>query len=384
MLSALEVDRTRIALIESQICDLEDSIVTLRLEQALAQQRLQSYIYPVLTLPPEIVSEIFIHTLPLYPYCPLFTGPFSPTSLTHICREWREIALSTPALWRAIPLSLDPDDLPFEEQVRISDLWLKRSGSCRLSIRFDGDDEIGEYRGRVADVLTSVFPHATRWECLKLEVSSYQLRELEGSNMPLLRHLDMWLHEDSDVAIKAISFRDLPLLRSVTLNGSAAAWVILPWDQLTSLVLSSGYLHECVPILQQTPNLAHCKLHIAAFDADTIHVIALPCLQSLVLIHLGLRRHSGRYLESFIVPVLRSLQIPEIFLGDEPIRFLTEFVSRSGSRLQEVRVTDVRLSRDLYLEALRSVHRLYFDKDYTPAAHKKDWAITSSDQAEEC
>ncbi|KAF8207679.1 hypothetical protein K438DRAFT_342486 [Mycena galopus ATCC 62051] len=380
MLSALEADRTRSALIESQICDLEDSITTLRLEQALVQQRLQSYIYPVLTLPPEIVSEIFIHILPLYPGFPPLTGTLSPTSLTHVCREWREIALSIPALWRAISLSLDN---PFEEQVHISDLWLKRSGSYRLSIQLDGEDQDGEYRGEVAKILTSVSSQATRWEYLKLQVSSYQLRELEGSNMPLLHHLDLRLHEDSEVAVNTIAFRQLPLLRSVALNDIAASWVILPWDQLTSLVLNSVYLHECVPILEQTSNLAHCELHIFAFGADTTHVISLPCLQSLVLIHPGLRQHSGRYLESFIVPVLRSLQIPEIFLGDEPIRFLTEFVSRSGSKLQEVRVTDVRLSRNLYLEALHSVHRLYFDEDYNPAAREKDWAITSSDQAEE-
>ncbi|KAF8207692.1 hypothetical protein K438DRAFT_1755126 [Mycena galopus ATCC 62051] len=361
---------------KSQTRDPEDPPATLRLEQALAQQRLQSYIYPVLTLPPEIVSEIFIHIIPQYPCCPPLTGTLSPTSLTHICRKWRAIALSTPALWRAIQLSLD--SLPVEGQVHISDQWLKRSGSCRFSIQLDG------YLGRIANVLTSVFRHATRWECLKLEVSPYQLRELEGSNMPLLSHLDLRLHEDSEVAVDAIAFRDLPLLRSVTLNDIAASWVILPWDQLTSLVLNSVYLHECVPILQQTSNLAHCELHIFASDADTIHVIDLPCLQSLVLIHPGRRRDSGRYLESFIVPALRSLQIPEIFLGDDPIHFLTEFVSRSGSKLQEVRVTNLRLeSRNMYCEALRSVHRLYFDEDDNPAAREEDSAITSSDQAEE-
>ncbi|KAJ7641164.1 hypothetical protein FB45DRAFT_712335, partial [Roridomyces roridus] len=57
---------------------------------------------PVLTLPNEITSEIFVHFLPPYPVCPPMTGLDSPTSLTHICRQWREIALATPKLWRAI------------------------------------------------------------------------------------------------------------------------------------------------------------------------------------------------------------------------------------------------------------------------------------------
>ncbi|KAJ6560151.1 hypothetical protein B0H19DRAFT_945240, partial [Mycena capillaripes] len=66
------------------------------------QERLNSFKYPVLTLPAEIISEIFVHFLPIYPSCPPLTGFLSPTLLTQICRKWRHIALTTPALWRAI------------------------------------------------------------------------------------------------------------------------------------------------------------------------------------------------------------------------------------------------------------------------------------------
>ncbi|KAJ7705931.1 hypothetical protein B0H14DRAFT_2415857, partial [Mycena olivaceomarginata] len=53
---------------------------------------------PVLTLPNEIISEIFVQFLPVYPLSSPSTGPFSPTLLTQICRRWREIALTTPLL----------------------------------------------------------------------------------------------------------------------------------------------------------------------------------------------------------------------------------------------------------------------------------------------
>ncbi|KAJ7854619.1 hypothetical protein B0H13DRAFT_1480666, partial [Mycena leptocephala] len=88
---------------------------------------------PVLTLPNEIISEIFVHFLPIYPRFPPLHGSLSPTSLTHICRKWHEIALATPLLWRAFRLSSD-DSIPFERQRDISELWLKRSRSCPLSI----------------------------------------------------------------------------------------------------------------------------------------------------------------------------------------------------------------------------------------------------------
>jgi hypothetical protein len=77
----------------------------LRSEKSAAQERLDSYKYPVLTLPSEIVCNIFIHFLPIYPTCPPLTGPLSPILLTHICGGWREIALALPVLWRAITMS---------------------------------------------------------------------------------------------------------------------------------------------------------------------------------------------------------------------------------------------------------------------------------------
>ncbi|KAJ7277511.1 hypothetical protein C8J57DRAFT_1007682, partial [Mycena rebaudengoi] len=56
---------------------------------------------PILTLPPEIGSEIFLQCLPGVVY------PISsevPLSLLGICRAWNALALSTPALWTRIDI----------------------------------------------------------------------------------------------------------------------------------------------------------------------------------------------------------------------------------------------------------------------------------------
>ncbi|KAJ7280873.1 hypothetical protein C8J57DRAFT_1174466 [Mycena rebaudengoi] len=60
------------------------------------QTHVDEYKYPILTLPTEITSEIFVHFLPPYPQCPPATGLSSPELLCQICQVWREIALSTP------------------------------------------------------------------------------------------------------------------------------------------------------------------------------------------------------------------------------------------------------------------------------------------------
>ncbi|KAJ7720927.1 hypothetical protein B0H16DRAFT_1386558, partial [Mycena metata] len=92
-------DRTRIAVIKAKILELERLLSSLNEEKDILQDRLDAYTYPVLTLPNEIVSEIFIHFLPVYPKTPPMIGRSSPNVLGQICRRWREIAFGTPALW---------------------------------------------------------------------------------------------------------------------------------------------------------------------------------------------------------------------------------------------------------------------------------------------
>ncbi|KAJ7716293.1 hypothetical protein B0H16DRAFT_1801625 [Mycena metata] len=66
-------DRERIADLAARIIDLECSLRALRVEKALLeaeqdiiQDRLSAYTYPVLTLSPELVSEIFEHFVPVF------------------------------------------------------------------------------------------------------------------------------------------------------------------------------------------------------------------------------------------------------------------------------------------------------------------------------
>ncbi|KAJ7174098.1 hypothetical protein C8R43DRAFT_635436 [Mycena crocata] len=106
-MSAREADRARVAEIDIEIRDLEGRIHILRVEREAIQERIQTYIYPVLSLPTEITPEIFLQLIPLYPDCPPLTGSLSPSLLTHICRQWRNIALDRPILWRAPDTALE-------------------------------------------------------------------------------------------------------------------------------------------------------------------------------------------------------------------------------------------------------------------------------------
>ncbi|KAJ7641150.1 hypothetical protein FB45DRAFT_862401 [Roridomyces roridus] len=144
-----------------------------RVERDESQQRLDAYRYPVLTLPNEIVSEIFVHTLPLYPACPPLMGPASPIPLAHICRKWREIAVSTPGLWRSICATAYGQVIS-RKQTEVVRTWLDRSGSCPLSIQIETAEDNHP-------VLQEIHLHRERWEHILEVISAPALQELRIS-----------------------------------------------------------------------------------------------------------------------------------------------------------------------------------------------------------
>ncbi|KAF7343914.1 F-box domain-containing protein [Mycena venus] len=347
----MEADRTRLSDIEVQILDLERSLSALHGEKEVVQERLDSYRYPVLTLPNETVSEIFVHFLPIYPFCPPLVGVLSPTTLTHICRKWREVALATPMLWRAIKLS---DTVTFERQVQISDLWIRRSCSSPLSVFM--------HRSAIsAEMIPALIAHRARWEHLNLHILSPSPSMIDGP-MPLLRHLDLSTAKmDEDV-----TFHEVPLLRTVILTGCYTSRITLPWVQLTSLTLNSVVPDQCVPILQQTASLVHCHLYLWVFDDSEVFDppnITLPCLESL-----SFNPNCDsvtEFLECFIVPALLTLEIPESFLGSAPIQSLESFISKSGCSLQDVCITGARrVHEDSYRTAFPSIPNFSFPGRY--------------------
>ncbi|KAJ7616768.1 hypothetical protein DFH06DRAFT_1483656 [Mycena polygramma] len=335
MLDALEQDRAHILILAAQILDLEMALTTLRTEKTQVQERLDSYRYPVLTLPNELLSEIFVQFLPAYPECPSFTGAFSPTLLTQICRQWREIALATPSLWRAIQLTLSDNELDMStRQFEMSDVWLARSGCSALSFRI-------HEKGMQVETFRTLAPHYARVEYLDLRLCRSR-SGIEGP-MPLLRHLEVdldYIPTSTSDPRDVFSCREAPLLRTVKLNDFAAFHVTVPWGQLTDLTLTTVYPTECEPVLRRVPDLVHCELWIT-YDPDydgPSSEIPLLRLESLIMHNYEHEATTG-FLHAFMTPALRRLQIPEPSLAPNPIDNLRAFISKSVCRLQELGVT---------------------------------------------
>ncbi|KAJ7122632.1 hypothetical protein C8R43DRAFT_1032164 [Mycena crocata] len=368
-------DRARIANINLQILELKRSLSALRREKRLAQERLASYAYPVLTLPNEITSEIFLHFIPVYPLHPSIKGLLSPTLLTHICRQWRNTALTTPALWRSISVESVDHDSDLENSIRLK-LWMTRSRSLPVSICFRRNLYKRCYSPQL--YISALIPHRARWEYLELKwmPEEFGASSFLSGPMPSLREIKFsWEDKPSSVV-----FVDAPLLRSVDLHCFADA-VNLPFAQLTSLTLTSVEPFECTPILQRTRNLVHCALTLYPSDDNPPQPeIELHILESLIFVEDAIFTD---YAETFIVPALRILEIPDGFLGEDPLRSLASLISKSGCQIQELRITGTRLiTKTSYREAFPSIPKLTFDLDSESEDEVSDAKTDSTSESE--
>ncbi|KAJ7025416.1 hypothetical protein C8F04DRAFT_967748 [Mycena alexandri] len=186
----------------------------LKAEQHILRDRINVYIYPVLTLPPEVVSEIFVHFLSVYPKRAPQKGLLSPIILAQICGLWRQIAFSTPRLWRTFGITLT-DESDGAGQVSAVETLLQRSGSCPLSVEFSYS------RYDASPLFQTITAHRARWQHLKLCIHVRDLSTMFGLGpFPILRSLTTtgWLASPMDFGYRSTTSLAAPLLHRVALG----------------------------------------------------------------------------------------------------------------------------------------------------------------------
>lgn len=102
-------------------------------------------------LPNELLIAFFDHCVP-YPTRdrpgPRVSRNHPAVVLSHVCRDWRELTLSTPRLWSRLYIETPPSDsftdATAQEWSRLLDklqntvrAWIERSAECQLTIFLD-------------------------------------------------------------------------------------------------------------------------------------------------------------------------------------------------------------------------------------------------------
>ncbi|KAF8216662.1 hypothetical protein K438DRAFT_1797611 [Mycena galopus ATCC 62051] len=267
--------------------------------------QLDNIVYPVLTLPPEITSEIFIQCLERY-----YKGNprFAPLVLLQICKAWKSIALATPQLWTEFDLIIDHpeyDGVPPEGFAQFVDQFMDRAKNLPLSLYLSGNAT-----GAAGYDLEAILQRqAPRLE--HLTFSMYQLDSAVLSKpvrVPLLQTLTLNCDFDTDPSTPMCAFRDAPQLRQVAFHSSASRQhFTLPWNQLTRITAAGFSEEDCLQVLRDAPSAKTCiftgihgsgpadslithsleELRIHGSRGDLLNSFRFPALQALCLRRIG-------------------------------------------------------------------------------------------------
>ncbi|KAJ6477833.1 hypothetical protein C8R47DRAFT_1051438 [Mycena vitilis] len=246
-----------------------------------ARLLLGEIVYPVLTLPPEITSEIFVQAVnPL----PNASSRSAPLLFLRICRLWRAIALSTPCLWARLNLGFCRDEPASSVQAlgNFAESWLSRPCDLPISLGF-------EYLGSVnEDLVTPLLrAHASRLHHVHIRMSSDALSGLQRiGKLPALRSLSFVTYIENPALFQQVqTFCDAPRLREVALGcGITLQKLLLPWRQITTFSGERFTVTECHRVLCDLPLLTKCTFTwlVAQRNEDPV-IISHPVLKELTL-----------------------------------------------------------------------------------------------------
>ncbi|KAJ7277506.1 hypothetical protein C8J57DRAFT_1126825 [Mycena rebaudengoi] len=315
--------RDELAELEVSIAHHRSCLQELESRKAAVQEQLAAYAYPILTLPLEIGSEIFLQCLPEDGVDPIPSEV--PLSLLGICRAWNTLALSTPALWTR--LDIDFAHLDEQEELNAAEklegfirTWFSRGRSLPLSFHFTG---------KLARMNEILHDHAAYLSDLHLYITEDCLLSLRGgATFPMLRDLeieDLYMTAGSDTILDSDVFHNAPHLRILRLIDVPPSLFTFPWSQLTKFVGIGIDVAECLSMLRKGSSLREVEFG-RGDDSPSEPPLLHPSLLSLTLWQTPLIIHFLR------LPALNTLHmrdIPELLDDTVVLPFLASIALRT-------------------------------------------------------
>lgn len=243
---------------------------------------------PISSLPPELLSEVFIGCLPddQYPAPDITAAPILPM---HVCKSWRNVARHTPELWSSLQLNYRCA----EEDVPATELWLRNSGDLPLSLSLSIDFHERPHQA----ILNLVSRYAKRWKHVRFEFRNLSCPAMYNlatalDNVTMLSTFEFHARDVSTSNIAPITqlLSSAPNLKELTWVddlADTATMLALPLSRLARLSLSMSYGKlDYLGLLDQCANLEHIRIaHPYPETNPSQTPLFLPKLTSLNITH---------------------------------------------------------------------------------------------------
>ena len=366
-----------------ELCSLP---IILLMPRSLHGRKYSSFARP---MPVEVVANIFdfaAHSS---------HDPISQSiSVSHVCRQWRQISLSTPSLWTFIHLSLPLS----RSQLTRTCAWIIRSRNRPLDIYMDfrdpswNWDEASHVFGSMAmeSIMRFLVPHASRWQSIELLTDTWApiflflTCTVAIETTPLLQSIrlarcnEYFVARDeefqpAELALPVAWFgsgTSLSHLRHVSLSGVHVDWTqsgltglrelelryhardVMPTLSEFQRILSANATLERLVILGWGPQMDHRSEKER--ESDALPTMELPKLEELEFgfVDVG---YGIDLLSLFTLPKLRVLSVEDVAFGIQLCE--RQDCSLLLDHLVEMSATESRLPlASLHELSLRSIH----------------------------
>ncbi|RXW14486.1 hypothetical protein EST38_g11365 [Candolleomyces aberdarensis] len=335
--------------------------------------------------PREIMELIFEHSVTA-----TATGRLNlsichaPLVLLRVCKQWREITLTTPQLWASVELPTLPHLCNFfgtavnpKQQQRVAlcldqfDRWLELSESYPLSINLRGPSlDVG---GIILKSFASkIAIHSRRWESIDLDISQWYpipFADIVAEALPILKYARLHTYSfpfNAGDSPNYFGFLAAPNLKGLQIQVSRSCHGIskmpVNWTNLTHLSLDGSYLYiqdislqnqqltatEVLPVLNKCRNLRILSLLLISTREPLPESEAQVTLSKLEALNVaGCRLQTHHLLQSIETPRIRQVHyqpfhtstLPAEELPFSPAPPLTSFLERYGYRTEVLSIS---------------------------------------------
>ena len=339
---------------------------------------------PIDAIPPEILAEIFTHTLPVEQDTPI-SSYAGPMLIAQVSRNWRKTAISHSSLWSSFAIELG--EPTHSCRILLLLLWLERSSSQQLSLTVSmhtfGSPLSAKTSKIVKSILNILAEHSHRWKRVSFALpgSNHLFSDLGTSNAPNLQHLSFrlgnWTSEESWDINNFI--KGAPAVRELVWSSrsSCTSWdaphdsgilnLQILWHNLSDVILDTSItlktaldvLHQCHRIVKfdlrhfsDSPELHEDTLE--RYRYSTQHPFLLTHLETLTIYQLTLDYGFPALLDRLTCPNLRHFAFACGFLElvAWPQSSFHNFLARSGSRLHSLCLEFTGINEDQLIHSL--------------------------------
>ncbi|KAF8893136.1 hypothetical protein BD779DRAFT_1508982 [Infundibulicybe gibba] len=293
-------------------------------------------------IPPEILGEIFIHSLAVD--FPSQSAQF----LSSVCKLWRALVLAAPALWASLDIICNMDVL--YPPLPVIHSHLERSGAHPLSFTLRSKD-FHNINTNLFAALKTLTAARQRWCNVHIElarITKDTLGFITLGDAPLLQSIRCHVLQSSmqrlPIPLHMVHYH--PRLESFQWD-SLGSPLRLPLGntQLTSLSLRTNLsVPECVTLLRLSPRLSSAKFNSfrPASAPPSIPHLTHPALCTLSIVG----EYSDMFLSALTLPALLDLDLVSGGTMELPTKWevvLPPFLARSNPTLRRLSLSMTRL-----------------------------------------